>query len=151
MACGFPTGAGTRPLKFGCNILQHFLSPATKVGKLLFPDAATIRTKDSDAYLRCMLEFNGFRDEVRAALGLGEDPTTGVKAPTGIPTPPLYQVRNYEQYLALLRSGLGDVPFLDLRELMSRDEFYDIIHTTPKGAAKLTERVNGFVQTSRRR
>ena len=78
---------------------QHFLMPATKVGKLLLPDVVEIQTKASDKHLRRMNEFNGYRNEVREALGLGTDPTTGKKAPTGIPMPPLSKVRSYEEHL----------------------------------------------------
>jgi len=78
---------------------QHFLMPATKVGELLLPDVAAIQTKASNAQLRRMHEFNGYRDEVRQALGRGEDPTTGKQAPTGIPMPPLSKVRSYEEHL----------------------------------------------------
>ena len=78
---------------------QHFLIPATNVGKLLLPDLAEILTKASNKQLRRMNEFNGYRNEVREALGLGLDPTTGKKAPTGIPMPPLSKVRSYEEHL----------------------------------------------------
>lgn len=78
---------------------QHFLVPATKVVGLLLPDVAAIETKASKAQMRRMLEWNGYRDEVRAALGLDADPTTGKQAPTGIPLPPLSRVRSYDEHL----------------------------------------------------
>ena len=78
---------------------QHFLMPATNVGKLLLPDVVELQTKASNKQLRRMHEFNGYRQEVREALGLGLDPTTGKKAPTGIPMPPLSKVRSYEEHL----------------------------------------------------
>ncbi len=78
---------------------KHFLQPAAAVGKLLLPDAAAIQTKESRKQRHRMLEFSGYRTEVRNALGQGEDPTTGKKATTGIPLPPLDRVRNYEEHL----------------------------------------------------
>tara|TARA_R110002072_G_scaffold87129_2_gene196576 strand:- start:22366 stop:24048 length:1683 start_codon:yes stop_codon:yes gene_type:complete len=78
---------------------QHFLMPATNVGKLLLPDLAEIQSKESNQQLRRMHEFNGYRNEVRQALGLGMDPTTGKKAPTGIPMPPLSKARSYQEHL----------------------------------------------------
>ncbi|MFT4513957.1 MAG: hypothetical protein ACI89X_002484 [Planctomycetota bacterium] len=78
---------------------QHFLMPATNVGKLLLPDLVEIQTKASNKQLKRMHEFNGYRNEVREALGLGMDPTTGKKAPTGIPMPPLSKPRSYQEHL----------------------------------------------------
>jgi hypothetical protein len=86
---------------------QHFLIPATNVGKLLLPDVAEIQTKPSDKQLRRMNEFNGYRNEVREALGLGLDPTTSKKAPTGIPMPPLSKVRSYEEHLDYLHRTMS--------------------------------------------
>lgn len=78
---------------------QHFLVPATKVCELLFPDVAACATKESKRLLRGLRELNGYRDEVRAALGLGVDPTEGKSAPTGIAMPALTQARSYEEHL----------------------------------------------------
>lgn len=78
---------------------QHFLTPATKVAELLLPDVAALQTKASNEQMRRMLEFNGYRNEVREALELGNDPTTGKQAPTGIPMPPLSQARSYQEHL----------------------------------------------------
>ena len=78
---------------------QHFLVPATKVCELLFPDVAACATKESKRLLRTLRELNGYRDEVRAALGLGMDPTEGKSAPTGIAMPALTQPRSYEEHL----------------------------------------------------
>lgn len=78
---------------------QHFLMPATNVGKILLPDLVDIQTKASNKQLQRMNEFNGYRNEVREALGLGMDPTTGKQAPTGIPMPPLSKVRSYAEHL----------------------------------------------------
>lgn len=86
---------------------KHFLQPAAAVGKLLLPDVATIQTKDSARQRQRMLEFNGYRTEVRKALGLGEDPTTGKKASTGIPLPPLDRVRSDEEHLAHLHRTIA--------------------------------------------
>lgn len=78
---------------------KYFLQPAAKIGKLLLPDAEAIQTKASKKQRQRMLEFNGYRDEVRKALDLGEDPTTGKKASTGIPLPPLDKVRSFDEHL----------------------------------------------------
>ncbi|MFT4841701.1 MAG: hypothetical protein ACI8UD_003226 [Planctomycetota bacterium] len=78
---------------------QHFLMPATNVGKLLLPDLVEIQTKASNKQMQRMGEFNGYRNEVREALGLGMDPTTGKQAPTGIPMPPLSKSRSYEEHV----------------------------------------------------
>jgi len=78
---------------------QHFLVPATEVAKLLLPDVARISTKESQALLRRLHEFAGYREEVRLALGLGDDPTTGKQSPTGLPMPPLTQPRSYDEHL----------------------------------------------------
>jgi len=53
----------------------------------------------------------------------------------------LYGQGRYEQYLSLVRQSLGTVPFLDLRELLSDDEFYDGSHAAATGARRITERV----------
>jgi len=86
---------------------QHFLRPATKVCELVLPDVATIETKQSKAQLRRMREFNGYRDEVRLALGLDADPTTGKQAPTGIPMPPLTEPRSYDEHLDHLHRSIA--------------------------------------------
>lgn len=78
---------------------QHFLMPATKVGELILPDVGAIQTKASKAMSRRMWEFNGYRNDVREALELGEDPTTDKFAPTGIAMPPLSKARSYEQHV----------------------------------------------------
>ncbi len=86
---------------------QHFLVPATRVGKLLLPDVAAIRTKASKEQLRRMHEFNGYRDDVREELELDKDPTTGKKAPTGIPMPPLTKTRSYQQHIDHLHRSMA--------------------------------------------
>lgn len=78
---------------------QHFLMPATRVCQLVLPDVALIQTKESKRQLKRMREFDGYRSEVRVALGFDDDPTTGKTAPTGIPMPPLTQPRSYDEHL----------------------------------------------------
>ncbi len=86
---------------------QHFLEPATAVGQLLLPDVALLGTKASAAVLRRMRELDGYRTLVREAQGLGEDPTAGRKAPTGIPLPPLDRPRGFEEFLDHLHRSLA--------------------------------------------
>ncbi len=70
-----------------------------------------------------------------------------------IPEHPLvrkhYRSGRYEAYLELVRRSLGDTPFLDLREALPAQEFYDAAHPTAAGAQKVTERVLDFIREQR--
>jgi hypothetical protein len=57
----------------------------------------------------------------------------------------LYAPGRYEQYLALVRDGLGDTPFLDLRTFLRDEEFFDEAHPTWPGARRLSATVGEFV------
>jgi hypothetical protein len=57
-----------------------------------------------------------------------------------------YQPGRYEAYLNLVRGSLGDTPFLDLRELLSAEEFYDAGHATLRGAIVVTDRTIEFLR-----
>jgi hypothetical protein len=57
-----------------------------------------------------------------------------------------YQPGRYERYQALVRESLGDTPFLDLRTMLSPDEFYDAGHATLPGAVRVSSRVIAFVR-----
>jgi hypothetical protein len=60
-----------------------------------------------------------------------------------------YKGERYQKYQSLTREALGDTPFLDLRELLSAEEFFDIAHPTFEGAQRETELVVEFVKKSR--
>jgi hypothetical protein len=60
-----------------------------------------------------------------------------------------YEPENYQRYLDLVRACVGEAPFLDIREMLDESDFYDIVHATPHGAAKVTQRVIEFVKSAR--
>lgn len=60
-----------------------------------------------------------------------------------------YERGRYEKYLGFTREALGDTPFLDLRDLLSAEEFYDLAHPTFDGAQRETDLVVEFVKKSR--
>jgi hypothetical protein len=62
----------------------------------------------------------------------------------------LYKPKNYEQYLELVQSNLDNGPFLDLRDLLGSEEFYDIVHATLPGARRVTESVIHFITDHRK-
>ena len=101
---------------------QHFLMPATKVCEQLFPDVAACATKGSKRLLGVLRELNGYRDEVRALLALGVDPTEGKTSPTGIPMPPLTQPRSYDEHLDHLHRTIAVASSAAPRE--ARDVLY---------------------------
>ena len=60
-----------------------------------------------------------------------------------------YDPKNYQRYLDLVRACLDETSFLDLREMLDEADFYDIVHATPNGAAKVTQYVIDFVKSIR--
>jgi hypothetical protein len=60
-----------------------------------------------------------------------------------------YERGRYQEYLALTREALGDTPFLNLRELLTPEEFYDLAHPTFEGAQRETDLVVKFVKETR--
>jgi hypothetical protein len=60
-----------------------------------------------------------------------------------------YERGRYQKYLTLTREALGDTPFLNLRELLNSEEFYDLAHPTLEGAQRETDLVVKFVMESR--
>ena len=58
-----------------------------------------------------------------------------------------YRPGRYERYLELLQESLGDTPFLNLRDMLSDAEFYDVGHATLAGATRVTDRVIDFIKT----
>jgi hypothetical protein len=57
-----------------------------------------------------------------------------------------YRPGRYEAYMSLVRASLDGTPFLDLRELLEPEEFYDVGHATLAGATRVTERVVEFIK-----
>ena len=49
--------------------------------------------------------------------------------------------RDYQDYLDLVRNAAGDSPFVNLRDFLTADEFYDAEHSTVEGSRRLTEDV----------
>ena len=61
-----------------------------------------------------------------------------------------YSTENYEEYLRIVKASIGNTPFVDLREALSANEFYDAVHGTFDGAMHLTDEVIPFLQNNRR-
>ncbi len=59
-----------------------------------------------------------------------------------------YQPGRYQEYLRLVRAAIGQTPFLDLRELLAADEFYDAGHATVRGAIIVTDRTIDFLRAN---
>ncbi len=119
--------------------LEHGVSSKEGLwGRTYLWDPAT----DRDSIIRLLKRLREFierHDALLVVVNLPEHPLSVEQ----------YQADRYDEYLEILDQGLGDTPFLNCRTLLSADEFYDIIHATPLGATKLTEHVNGFLQTLR--
>jgi hypothetical protein len=58
---------------------------------------------------------------------------------------PFYDRELYDAYVEVLRGAFGDVPFLDLRDLLTDEEFFDSVHATRAGAERLSEAVAAVV------
>ena len=58
----------------------------------------------------------------------------------------LYSDR-YQNYLDMVTTTVGEARFVDLREFLTAEEFYDLVHTTTEGSRRLTKEVVGYVQT----
>lgn len=56
-----------------------------------------------------------------------------------------FQTARYASYLRITRDALRGTPFLDLRESLAIDEFYDETHVTWKAAIKVADTVGAFV------
>ena len=55
---------------------------------------------------------------------------------------------NYGAYLQLVRSELKGIQFINMREFMETDEFYDREHTTPEGSTRLTDEIIRHMRTT---
>jgi hypothetical protein len=58
-----------------------------------------------------------------------------------------YRPGAYERYLELVRTSLKDTPFLDLRDMIPADGFYDAGHVTLPNALRVTDRIIAFMKT----
>jgi hypothetical protein len=58
----------------------------------------------------------------------------------------LYEEKNYQRYVALVRENLGDTRYLDLRKMLNPWEFNDLVHPSLPGARRVTERVIRFIR-----
>jgi hypothetical protein len=58
----------------------------------------------------------------------------------------LYRSEYYQSYLNLIRRVVEDTPFLDLREALTKEEFYDAVHVKRSGAAQVTDMVIGLMR-----
>jgi hypothetical protein len=61
-----------------------------------------------------------------------------------------YQPGYYAHYLTLVHLSLDDTPFLNLRDMLEPEEFYDVGHPTLSGAVRVTDRVIGFIKNNGR-
>jgi hypothetical protein len=59
----------------------------------------------------------------------------------------LYDPGLYADYLSVIRAAFGSLPFLDVRQLLEDDEFIDVVHATPSGAARVTHATIDFLMT----
>ena len=71
-----------------------------------------------------------------------------INLPETLESRQLYETKNYQAYLSLVRKNLGSMPFIDLRDMLRPEEFYDIVHATVPGAKRVTETVIRFIKTT---
>ena len=62
----------------------------------------------------------------------------------------LYQPGRYEAYLAIVKTALGQTPFLDLRTFLADDEFFDDAHPKWIAGIRVSKRVAAFISEHRR-
>lgn len=58
----------------------------------------------------------------------------------------LYDEGLYSYYLKILTEALGDTPFLDLREMLRDEDFFDDEHAMLEPARQVTDRVVAFIK-----
>ena len=58
----------------------------------------------------------------------------------------LYDERRYASYMDIVRTALGDTPFLDLRTFVPDDEFYDSSHTMWHSGKRVSRRAAAFIE-----
>jgi hypothetical protein len=57
-----------------------------------------------------------------------------------------YRPGYYQRYIEAIRAALKDTPFLDLREMLPEEAFYDAGHLNLPSALKTTERIINFLE-----
>ena len=62
-----------------------------------------------------------------------------------------YQPGYYENYLKLVQMSLDNTPFLNLRDMLEPQSFYDVGHPTLPGAIRETDRVIEFIELNRQK
>lgn len=62
----------------------------------------------------------------------------------------LYQPGRYEAYLAIVKTALGETPFLDLRTFLTDDEFFDDAHPNWTAGIRVSKHVATFIDEHRR-
>jgi len=60
----------------------------------------------------------------------------------------MFDERNYQAYVDLVRNAVGASRFLDLREFLRSEEFYDSEHAMPVGALRLSDAVIDYMKES---
>ena len=63
----------------------------------------------------------------------------------------LYKPGRYEAYLDIVRTALGDTPFLDLRTFLADEDFFDDAHPVWRAGFRVSERVAAFINEHRTR
>lgn len=58
---------------------------------------------------------------------------------------PFYDPALLAEYVEVVRAALGEVPLLDLQDLLADEEFFDSVHTTRAGAERTTEAVAAWL------
>ena len=61
----------------------------------------------------------------------------------------LYKPGRYEAYLELVKSALGDTPFLDLRTFLADEDFFDDAHPVWPAGFRVSQRVAAFIDEHR--
>jgi hypothetical protein len=61
----------------------------------------------------------------------------------------LFRPGRYEEYLSIIRAGIGSAPFLDLRTLLADGEFFDDAHPTWQGGIRVSRAVAAFIRERR--
>lgn len=114
-------------------------NPGNPYGQLFHwnPEAYASTMRDRLQQLRRFADEHGMEVFV---VNLPENVTVRRKYDPGV----------YEAYLRIVREGLGDTPFLDLRDFLDRGEFYDHCHPTRSGSRRMSRRIAEFIAEQRR-
>lgn len=61
----------------------------------------------------------------------------------------LYLPEHYARYREVVVEALDNTPFLDLREMLTTEDFYDVVHPNLASALRVTDRVVKFISNHR--